>query len=412
MGILDDTGNLFKLYDYICGESECPKQYHFWACVAGIAAALRDKCWVEIIPGMPLKPNLYVGLIGPGSLGKGWAISQIVSILNAATETQTYRGKLTYAALIDKLGKPYTNALGEKRLANPVLLLIMDELKNAVGSNKALVEELVSQLTELYTATNYQLQTSTRKDGEITVDKSCLCWLFGSTPTWLKHVLTQDIFESGFIARCCFIHAGYNLKKRILKPRYPADREKIFDHIQQRFYHMTLAYQGEFSITPKAEELILSWYDTRDAPQERLLYSIWYRQKELLLRFCMINCVADGGAMMIQPIHVKRSIKMVKFVFQNAVHLLTNATQSYETSCISAVAEKIKAKIAIKKCDLNRYFSSNRGLSAQRVNKAVADLIEQDLVETKRSPQGRGLIYMWKTPKEKPNAQAENYDKR
>lgn len=395
MSILDKTINLFDLYRYVCGDSEVPAVYHFWACVAGISATLSDNCWFEIIPGMPLKPNLYVGLLGDGSIGKGWAISEIVRLVQSSTDTPTYRGKLTAPHLTDKLGKPYMDEQGRKRLANPRLWLIMDELKNGVGSNKQLCEDLIAMMTEIYTGSHYPIQTGTRTGGEITIDKSCLSWLFGSTDAWLRHVLTKDTFESGFIARCIFVKAKYNTKKRMLYPEYPADRDEIWNHLQSRFWALPEIYTGSFSITKAAKATVTRWYDRRPAPEDKMLYSIWYRQKEMIFRFAMILCVADGLGMEINKNHVAKAIAMVNQAFKYSEKLVEAASESFESKITNDVATVLQEKVAMKHCDLLKYLNSRRGYTAQKTRIAIADLKERLLIDTQRSPTG-GVVYIWR----------------
>lgn len=394
MSILEKTINIYDLYKHICGKSEVPDIYNLWACTAGIAAALSDHCWFELIPGIPLKPNLFVGFVGPGSIGKGVAMSKIASLVQSSVDIPVYRGKLTSSFLVDKLGKPYTDELGNKHLANPQLWCLMDELKNDVGSNKVMCEEFISLMTEIYTGSHYPIQTGTRMHGEITIDKSCLNWLFGSTETWLRQVLSKDIFESGFIARCCFINAEYDFSKRIFRPQIPDDYDEIYNHLQKRFHSINQHYTGPFDLGPGVEKLLNHWYDNRKEPTDKMLYNIWYRQRELVLRFAMIQCVADGGPMLIKKVHVKKALMMADQRMGFADHLLTAASESFESKVTNDVAALISSKLVIKHSDLLKFLNSRRGYTKQRVRPALEDLYERDLIKKQRSATG-GMVYVW-----------------
>ena len=394
--ILDRTGNLFDLYRHVCGESEVPPVYNFWSCVAGISAALSDHCWVELIRNIPLKPNLFIGFIGPGSLGKGIAMSNIADLVkdSIGDDLKTYRGKVTAPHLVDVLGKPY-KVKGVKHLANPRCWLIMDELKNGVGSNKILTEEFIALMTEVYTGSHYPIQTGTRQHGQVTIDKSCVSWLFGSNEAWLRQVLSKDIFESGFVARCCFVKANYDIDHRVFEPIYPDDHEEVYDHLRSRFWALHQGYKGCFNILPRAKEALEKWYYGRPAPEDEMLYSVWYRQKELVMRFALIQCVADGGTMDIDKPHVTKAVAMVNQIFSFAERLIESAAETFESKITNEVAKVLRKQVAMKHCDLLKYLNSRRGYTRKRVVDAVTELKESNLIETKRSPTG-GLVYIWR----------------
>ena len=391
--MLTRTTNFFRLYHHICGEDEVPKIYHFWSCVALISAALEDRVWVEIYKDDPLKPNLYVCLVGPGSLGKGLAISQAVRLVEQSIITPVYRGKVTYAHLVDVLGKPVKDAFGQRVLANPRCWLIMDELKNGVGANKMLNEEFIALMTELYTATNYPLRTGTRTHGDVTLIRPNLNWLFGSTEVWLRQVLTRDIFESGFVARTCFIFADYDLDKRIPRVIYPDDRDQVWEHLRMRLWLMQ-RYRGKFLMTPTAEAELDKWYMKRPKPEDEILYSSWKRQRELLLRFAMINCVSDGGPMIIRHEHILLATHMTNQIAQFTAKLIESASETQYSKPINDVGKLIKHKKRITHSELLRYMRAKKGYTAKTLREAIQDLTQEGVIKFEQGPRG-GQIYCW-----------------
>lgn len=392
--ILSRTSNFFRLYHHICGESEVPTVYHFWCCVALLSACLEDRCWFELYKGNPIKPNLYIGLIGPGSLGKGMAMSQAIQLAQSSIQLQVYRGKVTYAHLIDRLGKSYTDEWGRKILANPRLWLVMDELKDGVGAQKNLNEEFISLMTELYTAVNYDLSTGTRTHGEVTVQRPLLNWLFGSTEVWLRQVLTRDVFESGFVARACMIFADYNLDLRIPRIKYPKDHDEVYRHLQTRLW-MVQSYQGPFLMTPTAEAEFDSWYHRRPAPEDEMLYSAWMRQKEMLIRFAMINCVADGQEMIIRHGHLVRSAHMVKQLEKFTARLIQAASESYDSKPIGVMEKYLAKKGRVAHSYLLKYMRSLRGYDAAKTKKSIDQLRSEGSIDIERNKTG-GVVYVWK----------------
>jgi hypothetical protein len=394
--ILLTTSNFFRLYHHICGETEIPTIYHFWCCVALLSAALEDRVWYELYRDLPLKPNLYVCLLGPGSVGKGVAISQAVKLVEDSISTRVYRGKLTFAHLIDTLGKVEKDEWGREVMDNPKMWLVMDEFKNAVGSNKSLSEEFIALMTELYTATNYPLQTGTRTHGNVMLKKPCLNWLFGSNEPWLRQVLTKEIFESGFIARGCFIYADYNTDCRISRPKYPPDYDEVYLHLKTRLW-MLQGYHGKFLITPTAEATLDQWYHGRKAPIDESLQSAWGRQREMLLRFAMILCVAEGQQMIIRVHHLQQGIQMVKQLEGFTSKLMYSAMESYESKPINWIAGYLERQgKEVSHSQLLRWARAKKGLNAEKVKNAIEHLKSEGHIWMGCKTTGRGgIIYRW-----------------
>lgn len=402
MSILNKTQNFFELYRHISGKSEVPDIYHFWSCVALLSAVLEDRVWFELYRDEPLKPNLYIGLIGPGSLGKGIAISQATKLVTKATNTQIYRGAITFAHLIDRIGRTVKNNTGQP-VTNSRLWLVMDELKNDVGSNKTLCEYFIAMLTELYTGTNYNLDTGTRTNGEVSLKNTCLNWLFGSNEAWLREVLTNNIHESGFVARTIFIFAHHNLNNRIPRAIYPDDRDEVYDYLKARLWAMQ-GFNGQFIMTPTAEAEHERWYLTRPAPEEEALFTMWKRQQEMLIRFAMINAAADitDNNLIITHSHLIKAIHMVRQVNTFTCRLLEAASETPETKPINEAGRVIQRRGSISHSDLLKYMRTNKGYKADRLKDAVFALTSEGLIKCERSTTG-GLVYVWLGEENKKN---------
>jgi hypothetical protein len=396
---LNQESNLFDLYEYISGESEVPPYYHFWSCVAILAAAMEDKAWVEINPGFPIKPNCYIGLIGPGSIGKGWAMSQAIRILETSTNVYIYRGKLTHSHLYDMLGKVIETEDGDFILPDPKVFIVMDELLNGVGSDKTITKSIITTLTELYTATNYTFNEGNRSSGKLNISKPCVSWFFGSTIDWLLEVMSGsgNIFESGFVARCMFILADYDPEVRIFKPIYPKDRDLAVSWVQQRICDISNNIHGEFKFDTVAEQTLENWYYTREAPEDRRLHSIWKRQQEMTYRLCMVFSIAESMDMRIKYDHVCKALYTINSVFDFTTQLLKGCTNSgtFIGQVATYVSDLIQKHKEIPHSKLTKLCSSNRSLTAKQVRAAIAQLLEENQIERFRQKKTNGIIYRW-----------------
>ena len=390
---LTETSNFFQLYKYISGKSEVPEVYHFWCCVSLLSAAMEDRFTCELYKDIPLKPNLYIGLVGPGSFGKGLAISQALTLLEKSIDINIYRGRATFAHLIDRMGANNRGDNGNTFVASPRIYLVMDELKNGVGSNRGLVDEFISFMTEAYTATHYTLRAGSRTTGEVAIEDPCLNWLFGSTPVWLKKVLTRDIYESGFVARTCFVLADEDLDTRVPRIFYPKDRGRIYDILKDRLWYIK-QMNGKLLLNPEAEDAFDNWYYNRKKPEEQAMTTIWKRQKELVIRFSMINCLADFKGFIIEPQHIQKAVYMAHQLFKYSEAILEVANENWETKPIAEVEQRIQKLGEIGHSDLLRYMRSKKGYNADKLKKIVGHLRDEKKIKLGKTKNG-GLVYIW-----------------
>ena len=391
MSILSQTTNFYDLYRHVSGDSEVPAIFHFWACTALLAAVVQDRVWIEKERGVKLYPNLYIILVGPSGLGKGMAISQANRLADSSVRMAKYRGKVTFAHLIDRMGRSVLGDDGITRMADPRLWLIMDELKNDIGSG-TLVEDFIGMMTEIYTASNYTLNTGTRTHGNVDLIRPVLNWFAGTTEPWLYKVMTPDMVESGFPARICFIYGHYTgeLKPRI---RYPNDVDFIWDHLVARLYNIA-CQQGKCLMTQTAEAAIDKWYVSRPIPDDDSLKPIWRREHDMLLKFALINTLADGGPLVIRHMHVARAIAMINTLRKHGERILFAASATKETREIDVVGAWIRKKGQIQHSDLTRAMYK-KGLNAWRVKLSLQDLKQSDLIEIGTTKTGGG-VYLWK----------------
>ena len=393
MSMLNQTSNFFRLYRYICGESEVPDIYHFWCGVSLLAAAVEDRVWYQKFKHEKLFPNLFILLVGPSGLGKGTAIGHMVRLANNSISINKYRGRITGPHLIDHLGKASTDDWGRRIISNPKLWLIMDELQNDVSGNKSMIEDFIYLMTELYTASDYTVQTGTRTHGQINIQNPLINWFAGTTEDDLREILTFRLLRSGFTARTCFCFGEYDFDLRMPRIKYPEDYDEVFQHLCCRLWAMQQT-TGVFMVTESAEAEIDRWYIKRPKPEEELLYSAWKRHHDLLLKFAMILCLGDGGPMVIQHRHVVQGKNMVGKVFQASEKLIASASETYETKPSNEVARYIKRHKVAHHTPASRYFRSMRGMNAKTFRSAVNDLASGGVIRVGKTSTG-GIFYSW-----------------
>lgn len=391
--ILSQTKNILRLYAHQCGRSEIPLDYHLWACISLIAAAVGNNVWFSKYRHTKLAPNMYILLVGTSGSGKDMAINVALSFLKKfAASTKLYAGRATAPYIIDYLSKSST---GKPPNGSSRMFLVTPELAMSIGSG-SLADEFVKLTTALYTGGDYPITEGTRTSGTHTILNPCFNFLGGTTEEWMMRSLTRDHIEGGFFARIAAIRGAYDDKDRMVDPVYPPDYEDVIDHLHYRIKMLT-AVKGEFEITPGAKRLEEQWYMARELPQDDSLLPSWRRQSAMILKLAMLLSLADNvtytpDSFVIDEDHFKRAYTLSQRLAAQLPYFLKLATQSEEIKWIDVVWKLLQRAGG----PLPRYkllqFCSGRGLDRAKVDMAIDQLILERKVLRGTSVNG-GIVY-------------------
>lgn len=379
--------NLFNLW---CGNTEIPRGYLGWSGISLIAAILQNNVWYEKFKGDKLTPNLFIFLVGPASIGKGSAISKAVKLLNLGEiSVNLFRGKTTAAFLLDLLGKPLEKN-GEICPPDNRLYLIMDELANDLGQVKQ-ADDFIKMMTEMFTATDYPLNTGTRTDGYVSITNPCINWLVGTTKEWLFDVMTRQTIYSGFTARVLFCFRDY-VDLRIARP-LPPDNYDALTHALITKIRVLSSLEGEMIMDDKTKEMHDDWYDNRKVPDESLLIPAWKRGHDLVLKLAMIFSLDENPAMVIRRHHLRKAITTFDNAFDDLGILINLACGTAESEEIDILTEYLSKNKQVNRTKLTRALW-HRKIRAKRVDSYIEELRDRALVQVDTMP-GGGKLYTW-----------------
>jgi hypothetical protein len=354
---------------------------------------VEDRVWLEKLKDEKLPPNLYIFLVGPGSLGKGTAIGRAMKLLKV-TESgliSTFRGKTTAAHLLDRMGKKMIDEVtGVAYIPNPKIWLVMDELANDVGRG-GMAEDFITMMTELYTG-HYDFDTGTRTNGYVKIEQACINWLAGSTQEWLMKTFTPETILSGFTARGIYVFADYNDDVRYRRPLYPHDYNEVMEHLKARL--LALQYtNGEFIFTEGASAWEEQWYMNRRRPEDENLWAAWKRGHDMILKLAMIFSLADGGPLVITYNHIYRAVQAYTEVQNNMARLVELSDKTPEVSDTMLVEKVLRVKKKISHTNLMRALYK-KGITKRRLDPAIANLKNRGLVHTEFQG-SHSIVYVW-----------------
>jgi len=379
-----------SLYNMMCGNTEIPQGYSGWCALSLIAAVLENRVWYEKFKGTKLTPNLYVFLVGPASVGKGSAISTALRLLQQAEiPLNVFRGKTTAAFLLDLLGRPIVKD-GESVDPDSRLYLVMDELANDLGQVKQ-ADDFIKMMTEMFTATDYPLNTGTRTDGYVAIHNPCVNWMVGTTKEWLFDVMTKQTIYSGFTARVMFCFRDY-IDLRIPRPELPPDHDLIVKALINKLRSL-YSLEGPMIMDEATEKMHDEWYYSRPVPSESLLIPAWKRGHDIILKLAMIFSLEENTQMVIRRHHLRKAINTFDNAFKDLDKLINLACGNSESEEIDLLAECIQKKGSITRTQLTRAMW-HRKIRASRLDGYIKDLEERALVHIKNGKAG-GKIYEW-----------------
>jgi len=398
----NETSNFVRLYSHVQGYSEVPRSFHIWSCISMIAACVADRVWVKLIEDQPIYPHLFTFLIAPSGIGKNIAITAVEKLVVAdrgiADWVNHYRGKLTGPSLYDLLGtndkkkEVFDEEEGKyiEEEAKSKVWFVTPEMRNSMGSPE-MAQLLILTMTELWSAAGTTFTDQTRTHGRVVVENPCINWLAGTTKEWLMKAVKPEDIRGGFFARCLPVfYGGLYPKEPVYRPKYPKDRTRVWNMLQERVYRLC-QLEGEMKISSDADARIEQWYMNEERPLEEGLAPYHNRRREMIMKLAIIFALADNEKMRIEWKHFDLARKNYLILQKDVLELIELACQTPQTSDARIVERIIKREGTIARGDITKKVYS-KGMDSKRVEAAVQQLIQMDLVSHKPAPYGKDLF--------------------
>lgn len=328
--ILAETDNLLTLYRHAVGTSRVPMILHDWCALAGIAACLEDRVYMEKL-AKPLSPSLWTFLIAPSACGKGTAIEELMGYIQH-TPINLFYGEVTAQALKKRMsGKPKE---GQRSKAKQ--FLVNEEAAACIRSG-SLAQDFIVHMTANYKVPRgIALRASTLTHGDMAVYDQCINWLLGSTIEWAVDAIPRDAIEGGFLGRLLPVVIDTYDPKNKGKGIRPPDYNEVSEFLVEKFQELC-EVEGEMAFSLQAEELYQRWDTTREIPKDERLRATYVRMDDNVRKLSMVFTKAEDLRLkVIKERHLKLAIDAASRLMPGAVKLLhassiTDRTKDYET---------------------------------------------------------------------------------
>jgi hypothetical protein len=338
--ILDRTRNFVALCQAAADHLPAWRTYHEWCALALLSAVAGPRVEMRLIRTEPLRPTLYVFLVGPPGAGKGVAIDFSLACFTAAERrlaplvahiperqrpaiVPDLLGNITMPALWKTLAHEHHKSEGAQapeflRGLPPQLWYTCEELAQALDAHSPLTRDLLTFLTGMYSISPRKRSNVTKTAGVYRIASPAITWLTGTTIEWLKMAVPPDVIAGGFTSRVIFVVGGRPPKRRIIEP---SDYLAVMRYLTSRLIALLTTVRGVFSFADAAAEDYFyhqrEAYEAEVAADEDVVQKALVREDVLLLKLAMLGALADevdttgSGDLIISKTHLAQAHESV-----------------------------------------------------------------------------------------------------
>lgn len=407
MGKLSETKNFIELFTYAAGDFKTPVVFHRWSAISLIAACLEDRVWLSIFDHSPLKPNVWVFLIGPSGCGKDHAVGHALSLLRPEDTIVKVDGKVTMPALYD-----YMSDMQKAResASIPVYLISSDVTEQLPVGAEA--KDFTSRVLALYGGRERELMDLTRTSGHKRVRNPLLNWFAGCTPEWFPQAIDPMIFASGFTGRAFFVWGEPDYRYfHLMKPIERHDKQEVMEYLRKRVERF-LTVEGMFVISSNARTIYDQWLrHVAEQAQSQSLSDvekqIYGRIKTSVEKLAMIFAMAawqDGELLVIKAKHMRDAILEAEWLLKNAARIATFAFATPDSMVLNMVRDIIRSEGEIQRKFLMRLATARGVKDAKHLDVIIETLKQMGQIEvSQRTLPGKGgprpFFYIWRQRK-------------
>ena len=408
MGKLSETKHFLDLYMHMIGTNEVPRQWHLWSALSLLAACIQDRVWIRVDEVWKVYPNIYVMLVGASGSGKEFAVSTAQSFIPTKSRANKWAGTLTRPGMLEWLalsGATQTHGKGKHKVTtstNPRCWFVAEELGAAIPSGD-LGQALIALLTAIYVRPA-DYGDGNRQHGFLQLVRPCVNALLATTDEWLIRSIPKDAVEGGFIARMQVIRGERDYRVRYPEMLYPDDYAEVRDHLQRRVEDYLSLEEGEFRLDEEAKAVHHHWYRNQQPPSDSALRPAFNKADALIYKLSLLLALCEwpgreaineeDGISYYDPVirahHVEEAISHWNWLVGDMPETMRIANANPQSNDVEVVREVVRSAGSMTRSVLQQKVGGSKGIVKERLDKALATLIDEEVVQEHRE-QGRGV---------------------
>lgn len=299
--------NFLKKLKELTAEVETPESFIYWAGLASISAVVKRNVFLNK-KYYVLYPNIYVMIVGPSGIGKGFATSLARNLVSEAMCTNVIYGRSSIQGIIDDMSKQITFKNGYV-LNTASAFIVSSELASSF------VKDPQTQviLTDIYDS-NYHAEwiNLLKKDGKARLKEICVTMLSGTNEEHLNEFLDSASIGGGFIARTLIIKEE---EKARINALIDFDKEEIkgLDIGELVDYLRALSsLKGHFTLTDEAKIMYKEWYEpfARALKELNDFTGTAQRLHDQILKVAMLLSLSENTDLVIREDQLEEAINL------------------------------------------------------------------------------------------------------
>lgn len=311
-------------------DQESPDQFHLWAALSVIAAAVSRSVWIN--RGIyKIYPNIYVVLVADsGRCRKGVPPKVVRELLLEAGEFNIILEKCTPEGMLQRmsLGESRTGHDGKIRIYNSIYVIAPEMVVFMGGQN---APAMIANLVTLYDC-HSKWDYTTRTKGIITLENECVNMLAATTNNLISQWLDSSALGGGFAGRTFFV-VGHKPRKLVPWPDDTSQdkRERLVKGLEN-----IAALHGEMYVPPEVKHKFNAWYmqlhaEGNNDQQDYRIAGYMERKHDHALKIAALLSISESNELVLKQCHLNEAINCLEQMEPEIPHALSlvGATDSY-----------------------------------------------------------------------------------
>jgi len=380
------------LFTYLSGSWIVPESFYRWTAISLMAACVEDRVWLQEMDHAPLKPNVWVFLIGPQGTGKDVAIGLGQALLQPEDPMWVIDGRVTYPALMDYMVRQQT---ASGRSGAPVFLISSEVTESLPIGVEG--QDFITRALPLYGGRERTTRDITRTSGDKIVYSPLLNWILGCTEDWFPRAIDPLVFNSGLAGRMAFVVGKpvlENYHKRAPTRRH--DHDEVWDFLRRQVEAFQTV-EGPFVMDDVAKIAYEQWLFQQ---KDRLLNAtlsdtekhIASRLRTTLLKLAMLFTLSEwqGGLLVIRVTAIQRSVIALREIIDGVLRVSNFAYTTLDTAPLERVRDIIKERGSMWAREILTYGISRGVRDSQHLRSIFSTLEEMGVIKVVRVKPKRG----------------------
>jgi hypothetical protein len=382
---------------------EAPDKFHFWTGVSVIAGALRRRVWIDM--GLfTWYPNFYIVFVAPpGIVSKSTTLAVGMRFLRNVKDVHFGPDAVTWPAL--------TQALASSRIDSPIGsdgLVPMSCITIAASEFGTFLNpqdrEMIDVLVDLWDSRIGLWEKRTKTAGADRVVNPWLNLAACTTPGWIAGNFPEYLIGGGFTSRCVFVFADKKRKLVAYPSKEMPDESKAMESALAHDLQEIARLQGQYVITPEAEEFGEAWYEEHYTNISKELDTVQFggylaRKQTHIHKLAMVLSASEGSEMLIKKQHLYAASEIVTSLESDMPQVFSTIGSQGGARNYLSIVDILRSRKQIRKRELYKMVAGR--MSFTEFEQAMEGAIFAGWVEIINS--GSSILYIYVPDKDQEN---------